>query len=160
MIGVGIYRAKTEANVGTLWRAAHLYDADFLFTIGCRYRPQASDTTKAWRSIPLVNYPDVDAFWTLRPFDARVVAVELSDRATPLRRYHHPRSALYLLGAEDAGLPPSVLDRCDEVVEIECPQPRSMNVAQAGTLVLGDRYHKALDAAEARQMSRALQAAG
>ena len=32
--GIGVYRLKTEANHGTLWRSAFQFGADFIFTIG------------------------------------------------------------------------------------------------------------------------------
>lgn len=55
----------------------------------------------------------------------------------------HPLRALYLLGAEDHGLPPEVLARCHEVVQVPSPSPYSLNVAVAGSLVLYDRYRAA-----------------
>jgi hypothetical protein len=30
--GIGIYHGKTEENIGTLWRSAYAYGADFVFT--------------------------------------------------------------------------------------------------------------------------------
>lgn len=143
MLSIGIYHPKTEMNVGTLWRAAHLYGADMLFTIGHRYRPQGSDTTRAWRHIPLINYPDFNTFQQCRPLDAEMVGVEQAPgRSKPLSLFTHQPSAVYLLGAEDHGLPPAVLDACQRVVEIEVAEPTCMNVAMAGTVVLYDRHIK------------------
>jgi len=138
--GVGVYRPKVSENVGTLWRAAHLYGASHLFTVGARYQRQASDTSKAWQSVPAFAYDDADDFLTHRPFDMPLVAVELSDRAVPLGRFEHPERAVYLLGAEDHGLPPWLLDRCEHVVQVETAQPWSMNVAMAGSLVMYSRH--------------------
>lgn len=42
--GVAVYRPKTEANIGTLWRSATAYGAAFLATVGQRHQRQASDT--------------------------------------------------------------------------------------------------------------------
>ena len=139
-VAIGVYRPKTKENIGTLWRAAHLYGADFIFTIGHRYQYQCSDTTKAWRSIPLVNYPDFEAFQQSRPLGLPMVGVELSERAVPLGEYAHRKHALYLLGAEDGGIPKDVLAHCSDVVQIEAAQPWSMNVAMAGSLVLYSRH--------------------
>jgi tRNA C32,U32 (ribose-2'-O)-methylase TrmJ len=50
--------------------------------------------------------------------------------------------ALYLLGAEDRGLPPAVLRQCHQVVRIPCPVDRPLNVAVAGSVVIHDRYAK------------------
>lgn len=140
MLAIGIYRGKTEVNLGTLWRAAHLFGADLLFTIGHRYVPQASDTTKAWHSIPLINYPDLEAFQAARPFDAPLIGVELHSQAKPLAKLRHPRSAVYLLGAEDNGLSREAIQACDQLVQIEAANPMSMNVAMAGSLILYARH--------------------
>ena len=147
--GVGVYHPKTSENVGTLWRAAHLYGASFIFTIGPRYRRQASDTTKALLSLPLHNYPTWQAFQDARPMAAPLVGVELADRAIPLRHFGHPLRAVYLLGAEDHGLPADVMADCQHIVQVEALQPWSMNVAMAGSLIAYDRHIKSLTAREA-----------
>lgn len=138
--GVGIYHGKTEANLGTLWRTAHVMGADFLFTIGDRYRRQTSDTTKAWRSLPLWQFDTFEDFHAGMPYDAQLIGVELDDDARMLDAFVHPPRAIYLLGAEDHGLPPRVMDRCAALVRL--PGEFSMNVAVAGSIVLYDRSAK------------------
>jgi tRNA G18 (ribose-2'-O)-methylase SpoU len=140
--GIGVFQAKREVNIGTLWRHANLYGAAFIYTIGARYDRQCSDTMQTPRHIPLFTYPDEATFSTLRPYDCPLVCIELDERAVPLPEFVHPERAVYLLGAEDNGLPPSILDRAQYVVQIPCPKPYSMNVATAGTLVLYDRFIK------------------
>jgi tRNA G18 (ribose-2'-O)-methylase SpoU len=142
--GIGVYHPKTEVNVGTLWRAAHLYGAAFIFTIGHRYTRQSSDTSKAHHHIPLHTFADFNDFQEGRPFDAPLVGIELADRSVPLSRFTHPERAVYLLGAEDHGLPPAVMERCQHIVQIEAAQPWSMNVAMAGSVTLYDRHVKAM----------------
>jgi basic membrane lipoprotein Med (substrate-binding protein (PBP1-ABC) superfamily) len=44
---INVYQPKTTEDIGTLWRSAHNFGADFIFTIGARYHKQLSDTTKA-----------------------------------------------------------------------------------------------------------------
>ena len=39
--GIGIFHAKNEENIGTLWRSASILGADFIFTIGKPYRHQS-----------------------------------------------------------------------------------------------------------------------
>ena len=143
MWGIGVYHPKTRENIGTLWRAAHLYGASFIYTIGARYKRQASDTTKAWRSIPLLHFPTFAEFNESRPFAAPLVGVELTTDSTPLAAFAHPHRAVYMLGAEDHGIPAEVLDHCQHVIQIEAAQPWSMNVAMAGSLVAYDRHIKA-----------------
>jgi len=140
--GIGVYHPKTEANIGTLWRSASIYGAAFIFTIGRRYEKQASDTMQSWRHIPLWNFEDMDDARDHLPYDCPLVAVELDDRAHDLRNYIHPERCIYLLGAEDHGLPPDVLAACHHVLQIPAPTPFCLNVATAGSIVIYDRFVK------------------
>lgn len=139
---IGVYHPKTPANIGTLLRSAYLYDAAYVFTIGRRYRHQSSDTTHTARHIPLFHYDTVDDAIRHLPDSCPLIGVELDPRGQRLDGYRHPPRAAYLLGAEDHGLPPHVVDRCHELIEIPTPQPQSMNVAAAGSIVLYDRHSK------------------
>lgn len=138
--GIGVYMPKTSENIGTLWRSAHNFGADFIFTIGKRYQKQASDTTKAWRHIPLYEYKTFAEFNRLRPFDCLLTAIEQTKTSVDLKNFIHPERAIYLLGAEDFGVPPKVLKKCQSVVHIESPM--CLNVAVAGSIVMFDRNNK------------------
>lgn len=140
--GVAVWHPKHEVNVGTLWRSAMTYQASMLATIGSRYKPQASDTCRAHNAIPLHHYRDIDDLIAHLPYGCPLVGVELDARAVSLNEFTHPVRALYLLGAEDHGLPAAVLDRCHHVVQIPSPSPWSLNVAVAGSLVMHDRWSK------------------
>ena len=141
---VGVYHPKTEANIGSLWRTAHLYGAAFVFTVGRRYRAQSSDTPKTPRHTPLFHFDNIGDLMAHLPHGAPLVGVEMDDAATPLPELAHPLQAVYLLGAEDHGLPPEVLAACHRLTVIPCPAPESMNVAVAGALVIYDRHMKSL----------------
>lgn len=145
------YRPKTGANVGSLWRSATLFGAAFLATVGRRYVRQASDTEKAANHTPLLHFADLDDLIEHLPHSCPLVGVELDPRATPLPRFAHPERALYLLGAEDHGLPPAILDRCHHVVQIPTLLPRSMNVACAGSVVMASRFSGMLTRARSVQ---------
>lgn len=139
--GVAVYRPKTEANIGSLWRSASAFGASFLATVGRRYPVrQASDTTNARQHIPLFHYRDMEDLLDHIPFSCPIVGVELDPRATELNGYRHHERALYLLGAEDHGLPPSVRDACHDLVQIPTVTSWSINVACAGTAVLSHRH--------------------
>ena len=138
--GIGIFNGKNEKNIGTLWRSAAILGADFIFTIGKRYQKQASDTMKTPRHIPLYTYKDAQDFFDHVPYDCPVVAVELSDEAIMLNKYNHRERCIYLLGAEDSGVPESVLSRCKEIVQI--PGDYCYNVAVAGSIIMYDRWVK------------------
>lgn len=138
--GVGIVGTKTAVNVGTLWRSAGSMGASFMFTAGRRFPKQASDTIKAWKHVPLFEFADGHALIDGLPTGCVPVAIELDPKARPLASYVHPERACYILGAEDTGVPRSVLDRCRDIVVL--PGEHCLNVAVAGSIVLYDRIAK------------------
>jgi len=141
--GVAVWQPKTAVNVGTLWRQALLYDAAFIATIGRRYHHQASDTPGVPNHVPLLHYTDLDDMVRHLPHSCPLVGVELADRAVSLQKFAHPLRATYLLGAEDHGIPPVVMDRCHHIVQIPSVRSWSMNVSVAGSIVMYDRFAKA-----------------
>lgn len=134
---IGILNSKTPSNLGTLWRSAYQLGAAGIFVIGKRYNQQASDTVKAWRHLPLREYPDLDHFLSCRPFNCLLIGVEMGGR--PLTNYVHPERAIYLLGAEDHGLSKDALDKCDQVVSLQAVNKESYNVSVAGSILM---YHR------------------
>ena len=137
--GIGIYHPKTTENIGTLWRSAHNFGADFIFTIGKRYKQQASDTTKAQRHIPLFEYMTFEEFKNHLPSGCQMVFVEQTEGARNLRESCHPESAVYILGAEDYGIPEEMM-KGHQKVFIETPM--CLNVAVAGSIAMYDRLTK------------------
>ena len=137
--GIGIYHGKSAINIGTLWRSANIYGASFIFTIGRRYKKQCSDTLKTWRHIPLYHYQTFKDFNDHRPHDSRLICIENIEQALPLELLSHPERCVYLLGAEDHGLPKHILwgEHCVKVASKEC-----LNVAVAGSIVMYDRFVK------------------
>jgi tRNA G18 (ribose-2'-O)-methylase SpoU len=140
--GIGIENTKNERNVGTLWRSASNFEAAFMFTAGRRYHHQCSDTLKAWRHIPLLQFADISEL--VIPHSCLLVGVEIVGQSIDLIEFEHPERAIYLLGAEDHGLSKAAIDRCHQFVEI--PSHRCLNVAVAGAIVMYDRLAKAVRA--------------
>lgn len=138
--GIGVERAKTIANLGTLWRSALCLGADFIFTVGDRYHHQCTDTTKAYRHLPYWRFANWDDFHAHVPYDCQVVAVEVLPHAVPLETFAHPERAIYLLGPEDGSLSPQALAICQHIVRINTTV--CLNVATAGSIVLYDRRAK------------------
>ena len=134
---IGIYRNKTAENLGTLWRSAYQLGAAGLFTINHRYKKESTDSFRTLHKIPFWDYPDWDTFLANRPRGAQLVAVEMG--GTPLRSFVHPTQAIYLLGSEDSGLPPKIIEQCQHLVTLEAVNRPSYNVAVAGSLVMYDR---------------------
>ena len=144
--GIGCFEPKHDTNIGSLWRHAYVYEADFIFTIGERYKKQPSDTSNAPKHIPLYNYKDLADFFAHVPDDCTVIPIEQHKTHILLPYFTHPERAVYLLGSEDHGLPEEIFK--DYLpLEIPTPQRISMNVATAGTIVMYDRYTKELTSA-------------
>lgn len=137
-VGIGVYGSKFETNVGTLVRSAHAMGGTFVFTVGRRYDGQPSAVGQD-RHIPVLHFETLDGLFGAMPDGARIVCVELAGTARPLHTFVHPEQAVYLLGAEDHGLPDDVLES-HPVVEVPSRWP--LNVATAGSVVLYDRVVK------------------
>jgi tRNA G18 (ribose-2'-O)-methylase SpoU len=135
--GIGIQNTKTVQNIGTLWRSASILGASFIFTIGNRYKKQASDTMKSWKHIPLYNYETFADFYKSIPYDCQLIGIELDERSIPLSEFNHPERCVYLLGAEDNGLTKEALDKCHKIIQLEGDY--CMNVAVAGSIVMYNR---------------------
>jgi tRNA G18 (ribose-2'-O)-methylase SpoU len=137
---IGIYNPRNSANVGTLWRSAYQLGAAGIFTIGRPYRRQTSDTADTIAQIPLRHFDSLEEFLAARPTGAQLVGIEMGGQA--LASFQHPALAVYLLGAEDSGLPPRVLSACNQVVAIESIRSQSYNLAVAGSIVMYDRMFR------------------
>ena len=134
---IGVYHVKSKCNIGTLWRSAYQLGAAGIFTIGRRYTGQASNTCKAERHIPLRHYTDWEEFCVGRPLGAQLVGIEMGGRS--LSTFTHPQRAIYLLGAEDHGLPDGIIRHCQHVVSLDAVRQASYNVSVAGSIVM---YHR------------------
>lgn len=139
--GIGIENIKTSANLGTLFRSAHAFGADFIFTIGNRYGSQIGDTGKSWRNIPLFHFRDFQDFEEHTPKDCQLIGVELHKDARDLEKFIHPKRAIYLLGAEDWGLSEEAMNKCHAMVQIDS-LTLCLNVATMGSIIMYDRRMK------------------
>ena len=137
---IGVYRGKTEHNIGTLWRSAFILGAAYIFTVENKYKKQSSDVVRAWSRIPLFHHKTFDDLLNNIPHDCRLVGVEIDDRAEWLHEFEHPKRAIYLLGAEDTGLPEEVKAKCHFLIKL--PGNTSLNVGVTGSIVLHDRGTK------------------
>lgn len=137
--GIGVYRGKSKDNFGTLWRSAKLLGASFIFTIAGRYPKQRTDTMKAVDHLPLFEFDNWDNFKKSIPSNSLIICVEQIEGSKNIKSFSHPERAVYVLGAEDDGIP-SELCRGNPKVFIDTP--RSLNVAVAGSIILYDRLIK------------------
>ena len=138
--GIGIQNGKTPENLGVLWRSAQNMGASFIFTIGHRYAKQACDTHKATGAMPYFHYKNFDDFFHNLPKGAMLVGVELTNKAVELETFTHPKRCVYLLGAEDHGLPKLAIEKAHHLVKFK--SELSLNVSVAGSIVMYDRQAK------------------
>lgn len=137
--GIGIWYPNKEINCGTLFRSAYAFGADFIYTIGRKYRKESSDTCSTTKHVPYYHYKDVDDFTSHLPKDCRLTIVEIADKAYSLPKFNHFERSCYLLGNEGGGIPQQLLEK-HSVVKI--PSSICLNVAVAGSIVLYDRISK------------------
>lgn len=141
--GVAIFEAKHESNVGVLWRSASIFGASFIATVGSkRYKTMKSDTMVSHRYVPLFHFNDIEDLRTHLPKGCKLIGVELNNNSSALQSFVHPEQALYLLGAEDYGIPFHILQQCDIVIKISTPLNISLNVGVAGSIICYDRSTK------------------
>lgn len=138
---IGLVNPKSSLNVGSALRAAGCYDASLVVISG--NRPEhymgriATDTQKAYRSIPTQRVADV---FDACPYDCIPVAVDLVPGARNLVDFEHPERAFYIFGPEDGTLGKAVTDRCKFSVMV--PTSFCMNLAATVNVVLYDRLAK------------------
>lgn len=121
-------------------RAAFVFGSSHIVISGNRYRSLKNlpaDTVRAWKHMPIFTASSV---FDHIPCDCVLVAIDLIDGARQLPQYTHPERAMYIFGAEDSTLGPSVLNQCRDVVSI--PTNRCMNLAACVNVVLYDRMTK------------------
>jgi RNA methyltransferase, TrmH family len=129
-ITLALWHVGDPGNVGTLLRAADAFGAGVALSEGCA-DPTAPKALRASVGsvfrIPLSGFDE--------PAGKRVALVPSG--GIPLPELDSEGDMVLVLGAERNGLPPEVLERCDERASI--PQPgggESLNVAMAGTIAL------------------------
>ncbi len=137
--GVGIYQTKDIQNVGCLWRTAYAMGASFIFTIGKRYQHDGTNTPRVERHTPLFNYKTFEDFFNNIPKNCIIICIEQHVRSHSIKNFVHPERAIYLLGAEDDGIPEEILNK---YTILSIPSKICLNVAVAGSLVLFDRKMK------------------
>jgi len=127
---LALWRVGDPGNVGTLLRTADAFGAGVALSEGCADPTGPKAVRASMGSIFRVPLSGFD-----EPAGKRVALVPTG--GIPLPELEVGGDVVLVLGAEREGLPPEVLDRCEERVSI--PQPgggESLNVALAGAIAL------------------------
>lgn len=137
-VGIGIENLIDRQNIGTLWRSAYAFGANFIFTIGKRYEYQTSDVHHVSRHMPLFSYSTFEDLRKALDEKVKVIGIEFMPTAKSLDSYSHPERCVYLLGSEGRGISNTMLEKVDDILYI--PTVVCLNVASAGTVVLFHRF--------------------
>ncbi|WP_424533090.1 RNA methyltransferase [Sphaerisporangium viridialbum] len=131
-------------NVGSIFRTAAAFGADELWLGGNATPPTNPKAQKtALGTDRLVPWhepvPAVEAVRAAKEEGYTVIAVELTGDAVPLHEARLDRDVCLVLGSEDHGCSPAVLDAADEVLYIpQIGRVGSFNVGVAAAIVLAE----------------------
>jgi RNA methyltransferase, TrmH family len=128
--GLALWRVGDPGNVGTLLRSADAFGAFLALSEGCAdptgHKALRASAGAVFR-VPTCGFDEAPG--------QRVGLV--AHRGRPLTELDLAGAVTYVLGAEREGLPPSVVETCDELASIPLPGPaESLNVAAAGAIAL------------------------
>jgi TrmH family RNA methyltransferase len=129
-VGLALWHVGDPGNLGTLVRSADAFDAFVALSRGC------ADPTgpKALRAAAGASFRVPVGLFDEAP--GRRIALA-AHGGTPLGELDVGEGTTFVLGAEREGLPPEVLETCDEIATIPTPGPaESLNVAAAGAIAL------------------------
>lgn len=129
-----------DANLGTLLRTCDAVGACLAAPGTAHYKTALAKGDTLRRRRPCIHWtPSAQLSWVQAQHEAgwRIVAVELAEGATSLRRLEPARErTVLLLGHEHHGVPVEAIELADECVEIPMVGVgSSLNVAVAGSLV-------------------------
>ena len=135
--GIAVIHSNYAVNIGTLMRSANIMGAKFIAVIGKKWKHQNSDTLKTYKHLPLYEFATFDEFYNAMPKSCQLIGVEIDSKARDLKGFEHPDRAIYLLGAEDNGIPQRILEECHHIIQLK--GNHCLNVAVAGSIVM---YHR------------------
>ena len=141
-VGLALWRVGDPGNVGTLIRSADALGPAFVaLSAGCA-DPTSPKALRASMGavfrVPTAGFDESPRPW-----------IALSPReGVPLPEADFAERATFVLGAEREGLPPELVEKCDEVVSIQLRDgAESLNVAAAGAVALYERARRRASAA-------------
>ena len=135
-VGFALWHVADPGNVGTLIRTADAFGAFVALSSGSADPTSAKalrGSAGAIFRVPLLDFDDAPTPWIALVAEAGqpLQTVELGERVT------------FVLGAERAGLPAEVLERCDAAVSIPMAEgAESLNVAVAGAIALFEHHRR------------------
>lgn len=136
--GLGVEGISKPMNVGSIFRTAHAFGADFVFAIAPAVNLRMvhkADTSETEKHVPLYEFATVAELKL--PRGCQLVGVEFVEDAVDLPSFTHPERAAYVLGGERTSLSPALVERCKHMVRI--PTRFCVNVGVAAAILMYDR---------------------
>lgn len=139
---------RSVHNAGSIFRTADGFGVSEIFLCGTtptpfdRFGRERSDFSKvslgAEKTIPWKFFETTeDAIQEAKEKKFHIVALEQSSRSIPLHTFKTSKSVALILGAEVVGISETILDLCDEVIEIPMSGTKeSFNVSVAGGIAM------------------------
>jgi tRNA G18 (ribose-2'-O)-methylase SpoU len=128
-------------NISTVFRNANAFMAKELFYYG-KKQIDRRGCQGIQNYSKITNLQTLDQLKELKS-KYKFVAIELTDNAKELSSYTWEPNTLIVLGEENNGIVPEVLDLCEDVVKInQGGSVRSINVGVASGIVMNDIYTK------------------
>ena len=147
-IAILLHNVRSAHNVGSIFRTADAAGVSKLYLTGYTPRPVdrfgrvqkeiAKTALGAERSIAWEGAPSPSAIVSkLRRARWEIVGVEQDKRTRDYRTFILKHPTLFVFGNEVRGLPKSLRDACDELIEIPMRgEKESLNVSVAAGIVL------------------------
>ncbi|NCU29019.1 TrmH family RNA methyltransferase [Candidatus Saccharibacteria bacterium] len=148
-----LHNIRSTHNVGSIFRTAEGFGVQKIILSGYTPYPTIPNDSRlphiaeklttqihktALGAEKLVEFEYIDNIYSwLDNYSHPVVALEQSNESTLLPRYHPPAKFALVLGEEVHGIPPDILTRCSETIEIPMfGQKESFNVSVATGIAL------------------------
>lgn len=135
-LGIVLIKPKTPSNIGSVLRLAVNYNASAVFLVDAKHKKYNTDTFNAAKNLPIIPL-SYEQYANLHIPEATEVYVDFSEKAIDLRKFQHPKRALYVFGPEDGTLLPP-----DNAQVVYVPTIGSLNLAISVATVLYDRVLK------------------
>ena len=138
--------SKTE-NIGSIIRSAVALEVDALVTptYPHPYGRRALRVSMGHiAKLPIHTYDNIiSTILALKEQGYRIYGAEVTPEATALSQLTVAHRWVLLMGHEQTGISPEVLEHCDEVISIEMnPEIKSFNVSVAASIILYQLSHK------------------
>lgn len=131
------HNIRSAENIGSILRTADSLGVAKVWIVGYSPTPEHRKVSKtalgAQESVPWEQEIDIVILMKrLRDQGFRIVGLELDERSQDVSTYQAAEKTALLLGNEVEGIPPSLRDRCDDLIQIQQKgKKESLNVSVA-----------------------------